>query len=311
MIVAATAAAAIVSEINRFLPPRFGLRDEALLFGGISFIFMIMKIFNLDNIREIIQRNIVSRFLMLSTALLFGWSATISLSYSIQIFSLPLIDDTLLAADKFIGCDYIKLMSWIKDHPKIADALGEIYNLFPALIVLLTLSDLALKNRSNIGERFFTSALIAFLLAFMICALLPAAGAASLLDSETAALATGATPLDCLYALRSGDMPQFSRAASGGLVSFPSMHVAIAVLALHATKAVRCLFLCVLPICAGFCITALTHGGHYLVDCFAGAAVAAAAIRLNITFHNFSVPHLQVGWLSFQRDLTCDVGGAA
>jgi hypothetical protein len=309
LIVAATATATAVSAINDFIGPQFGLWDELLVFGGAALLFVFISSINKHHAGAAIRSNIIFRFIALSSALVFGWSATLNLSYSIQIFAMPLEDDIFLAADRFLGFDYLSLMSWMEHHQELAINIGAVYHSFPIFIILLTLTDLALSDDVKLGERFFTSALIAFLLAFGICALLPAAGAASLLDPDTAALATGATPLDRLYALRSGTVHQFSRGAAGGLVSFPSMHVAIAVLALHATRRVRWLFLCVLPICLGFCITALTHGGHYLVDCFAGAAVAAVAIKLNSAFHNVSVPHYYVRVLS-RRGMTGDGSGA-
>jgi hypothetical protein len=280
-----------------------------LVFGSTALLFAFLGLINKHHVGVAVRSSIIYRFIALSSALVFGWSATINLSYSIQIFAMPLRDDIFLAADRYLGFDYFSLMSWMARHQELTTSLGAVYHSFPIFVILLTLTDLAFSDDVKLGERFFTSALIAFLLAFGICALLPAAGAASLLDPDTAALATGATPLDRLYALRSGDVHQFSRGAAGGLVSFPSMHVAIAVLALHATRRVRWLFLCVLPICLGFCITALTHGGHYLVDCFAGATVAAAAIKLNGAFHNVSVPRFHVRVLS-RRGMTGDVSGA-
>ncbi|MCJ2144529.1 phosphatase PAP2 family protein [Methylobacterium sp. E-066] len=289
----ATALATLVARINNFQLPIFEIQDGIFLYFSFNLVFKLMHVTKLYYIVNFIRKSVLFHLIEVLAILVFAWSATVNLSYSIQIFALPLRDDVFLAVDRTLGFDYVLLMTWMSHHRSLSNVLSEVYNLFPPLIILLTLSDLVLVGDMRVGERFFTSALIAFLLAFIICALLPAAGAASLLDPDTAALATGATPLDRLYALRSGDAHQFGRGAAGGLVSFPSMHVAIAILALYAARDVRWLFLCVLPISLGFCVTALTHGGHYLVDCFAGAAVAAAAIRLNNSFHAFSALRLQ------------------
>ncbi len=294
LIVATTAIATTVSAINNFVRPSFGLREEVVVFFGMVALFIMMRSMRRSNIYNNLKSSIVFRFIALSVGLVFGWSATINLSYSIQIFAMPLRDDIFLAADRLLGFDYAALMDWVAQHPRVATDLGFVYSIFPILIISLTLIDVVLSDDIKIGEYFFTSALTAFLIAFGICALLPAAGAASLLDPHTAAFATGATPLERLYALRSGDVHQFNRGEAGAMVSFPSMHVAIAVLALHATQGVRWLFLCVLPISLGFCVTALTHGGHYLVDCFAGAAVAVIAIKINSVFHGFVVPNFSI-----------------
>lgn len=62
-----------------------------------------------------------------------------------------------------------------------------------------------------------------------------------------------------------------------GLITFPSFHVAAAVLIAYAARGTPLAFLA-LVLNLVMAVSALSEGGHYLVDVLAGAAVAGLAI---------------------------------
>ena len=59
-----------------------------------------------------------------------------------------------------------------------------------------------------------------------------------------------------------------------GIVAFPSFHVILAILATRALWGIGKLRVCSAVLCVGICISTVATGWHYVIDVFAGIAVA-------------------------------------
>lgn len=211
----------------------------------------------------------------LATLSLIALSAMV-FSYGFQLLNFPLQDARLLAADRAIGFDQRGLLDWVEARPAAHAWISQAYFSF-AWQILLTVAGLALLCRPLPMEQF----LLAFGLAlFATCALSGLVPATSLVTSLRQHYGElrfgGASPVEHILALRDGSLRRLEVGQMGGIVSFPSFHVATAVLTTAAWRKTPVLWL-LIPVNVLLTVGALTEGAHYLVDLVAGAVVGTAA----------------------------------
>jgi hypothetical protein len=207
-----------------------------------------------------------------------GTSVAIALPYAVQTFNNPYQDAAFIAFDRALGFDYSSFIIWITSYPKIYVLLGIAYQQFARAAVLTLLFGMIFYRDRQIGTRFTAAFYIALMLATIVSGLYPCEGAVILLDPATAQLVTGASPLNHLRDLRSGvllHLPDDIR----GIISFPSMHVGLGLLMIYYTKGTKLFYLASIPALL-FIVTAVTHGAHYLADCFAAVPIVVVACVL-------------------------------
>lgn len=201
------------------------------------------------------------------------------LSYAVQTFAFPLQDDLYRAVDLFVGFDSIALITQVGTHPNLCLLMTGVYNLFLPSILAVVIAGSLWGVKFKISERAAISTMLAFVISAGLSSLFPAYGYAAFLAPELVKfVATGATPVAQLDAMRDGSMRILDLGEVRGIITFPSMHWALAIILLCTTYRLRWLFLAILPVSLGFMITALVQGGHYLADVFAGGFVGLLAV---------------------------------
>lgn len=191
-------------------------------------------------------------------------------SYLLVTLNLPLVDDTLASADKALGFDWPAAYDWVGRRRilRIPLILGYASLIPQLLMLLLVLNFRRMLVRSWELMWLFIAAALACIL---ISAAAPAAGAYAYyhLGMED--------PYVAAYAgLRAGTLKIFGDMQ--GVVQFPSLHVALAVIFAYCARGIRWFF--PLMVLLNILLVAGTPamGGHHLADVLAGALLAAGCI---------------------------------
>lgn len=191
-----------------------------------------------------------------ATAFLVAFTALAApLSYIAAMADLPLIDDTLARADHALGFDWQAWHDFIGDPLVLRIAYA---SFMPqcALVVLLVRHPGA----------YVRAVCLASLIAIAVSAILPAAGAST---------ATEWYPV--FAGLRDGSVRTLTGLGAQGIISFPSLHAALAVIVAIAlwptvarwpALALNALLLIATPTC----------GAHYLVDVLAGVVLGVLSV---------------------------------
>lgn len=214
------------------------------------------------------RASLVTEYFLLTLAA----TATFGLiSYLSMATNRPLEDGVLLAADRAIGFDWLSDYRWLVHHPAPARILQVAYNslVYQGLYFGVLFGIMA--KRHDLREMFWL-VLIAGVLTSAGATFFPAMGPFKLFGIK-------AEFLPAMEQLRSGHL-HFALAKLTGVVSFPSFHTTMALLYMYAFSrtgvigwSVGLLNVVMLPAIPFF-------GGHYLVDMFAGAAVAGVSLAL-------------------------------
>jgi hypothetical protein len=196
------------------------------------------------------------------------------LSYLLATLALSLRDEPLASADNALGFQWVIIFQWVSHHPLIHYLLSASYqSLTPETIVLAIW--LSWERRDQQVQDFFWIAYLAGLQTSILSALVPAAGAFVQYGEPDRAVW-----LHDLTTLRSGSNLHFVLAEMTGIVTFPSFHTVLAMLAIYIARgsgAVGCLFV-VWNVIMLLAIPSI--GGHYFVDMIGGGIVLATSIGL-------------------------------
>ncbi len=204
------------------------------------------------------------------------------LSYVGTSLNLPLLDAQFASADAALGLNWLAVLSFTDAHPAFGMILCTAYfsSMLQMVAVLIILSGTRQVDRLRDFLILFTATGTITILASIV---FPAAGAfvfhnppAELRD--VVGQAAGIWHLEHFEALRSGAMRTIKPSAVEGLITFPSFHTALAVITAWAFWRTAYLAMPVLGINIFVIAATVPVGGHYFVDVFAGAAIAAACI---------------------------------
>lgn len=210
------------------------------------------------------------------------------LTYHAASFRLPFQDATLVAIDRSLGIEWLKIAgavcgtSWLE--PVLAFAYRSSMTQVLVLVPLLSL----LGRRQRLSE-FLGLFVVTGTIVCVLSALVPAEAAffhfSPSVVCEQARIDGTLRYHPDLLAIRGGGLPPLDFKNLTGIVTFPSFHTILAILVIYATWTVPfvrwpALILNLLVIAA-----TLPLGGHYFIDVVAGAAIAVASIlairRLN------------------------------
>lgn len=192
-------------------------------------------------------------------------------SYLSMTTGRPLADNSLMAADRAIGFDWNASYQWLTHHARVATVLQFAYNsLVYQGLYFGVLFGIMGKRREL--EEMFWFVLVAGIITSAGAALFPALG-----PFKTYGVRSEFLPV--MEQLRAGNL-HFALGKLTGVVSFPSFHTTMAILYMYGFSragaigwVAAILNLVMLPAIPFF-------GGHYLVDMFAGGAVAALSLGI-------------------------------
>jgi PAP2 superfamily len=219
---------------------------------------------------------------LVGTAIFTGFTAVSSI-FIFALFPLPnpLIDPTLIELDAAMGYDWSAFVSWLAGYPTLALVLGYIYH--SSLVqILLTIILLAALSRELALHRFLFVGILTLIFAVTIWWLVPSVGPSAFQSiSEADRLATGLyfNPAYGAYLLDLVEVGprMISPEVVTGVVAFPSYHMIMALMVVWFTRGTFA-FLPALGTNIAMVPATLTHGGHHLIDLFAGLVVFALAV---------------------------------
>ncbi|MBR1245110.1 phosphatase PAP2 family protein [Bradyrhizobium sp. AUGA SZCCT0274] len=174
-----------------------------------------------------------------------------------------------MAADTAIGFDWLSFFNWVKARPAIDLTFAIAYDSAIVQIAVL-LVVLNVTGRLDRAREFIWLLVLTIFITVPLSGIFPAECPWSYFGVEDR---VDAYHLADFTALRSGQMPQISLANAKGLITFPSFHASLGLI-WPMPAGVFPIFV----VLNAVMISALTSGGHYLVDIIAGLAIVPAAV---------------------------------
>lgn len=216
-----------------------------------------------------------------STAQIVAFSAVgAPLSYLAASLNFPLYDHWFEAADKALGLDWFRLLDWLKGHATAGFLLRLVYvSLMPqTLVVILALS---LAGRFAALRIFVLAFVFAALVTIAISAFWPAQGVwllHGMTASDGRSMPVSATSWPVFLGLRDGTFRLLMAGGAEGIITFPSLHSALALIlavALWPLPALRWIGVGLNTI---MMVSIPIDGSHYFTDMLAGIVIAVACL---------------------------------
>jgi membrane-associated phospholipid phosphatase len=202
------------------------------------------------------------------------------LSYVGAAADLPLRDNDMIWIDRHLGFDWLAVMSGLDHLPRLLDVLNGAYATFTAQLVGAALV-LVVAGRMRDLDRFFIVFACASISAEALSVLVPTLGPIwGLADNArfTNVPTLGRTTAEIVLALRDKTLGTIDFEAVNGIISFPSMHAAVAIIVPYTLRWNRWIFWPIVALNAVMLASAVPSGNHYLADVIAGVALAVMAI---------------------------------
>lgn len=191
--------------------------------------------------------------------------------------ALPLVDSELIQWDAILGFDWIALMNILSNHPIL---ISIFYGIYPTLTfqMFLIVPALFLAKQELRCWTFVLAWGLALACSMTLFPLYPAVGPIVFHEFQLPGIPFKNDHMDVFLAVRDGSLRELGAATIRGMVTFPSFHVAGAVLLGWAAVGLRILRWPFFALNAIMLVSAIPIGGHYLVDVIAGAVIAMLAI---------------------------------
>jgi hypothetical protein len=195
--------------------------------------------------------------------------------------AIPLQDAAFDAIDRALGLDWMALLAWMNDAPVLYAMLRPIYS---SLTLQMTLAVLCLAYTGRLlWLRAYTLAfMLAALITIAISGVLPAAGVwlhYGLTEADSPrVLPVVSTVWPVFTGLRDGSMRALVAVGAEGVITFPSLHAALAVIMIAALWPIAVLRWVILTVNTIMLAATPIDGAHYFIDVFAGVAVAALSM---------------------------------
>jgi hypothetical protein len=195
----------------------------------------------------------------------------------------PTVDSWLLRADAVLGIQVETVVRSFARHPAIIAILNWVYNASSLAVVGLIAAQLAGGRRRLVWEMLATIVIAMQVIALCSIAT-PAIGAMNvtgMMDLQGNGLPAGAGVyhLQAFQHFYAGTDPVLRLSDMNGLVTFPSFHTVLALMATQALAETRWRWLAV-GWTAAVIVSTIPIGGHYVIDLVAGFAIWAAAAAI-------------------------------
>jgi membrane-associated phospholipid phosphatase len=202
------------------------------------------------------------------------------LSYVCARLSLPLWDREIISADLYFGFSWLTAAEWFDHAPILLHVLNAAYATFTGQLIVTAVLLLAAGRLREI-DRYFVTFICASLLAETASLLFPTLGPASSMASAVSfdhLSAIGRTTADIVLALRNGSLTIIDARALDGIISFPSLHAAVAILIPYHLRWSKPLLWLGAGLNVLMLVSAIPCGNHYLTDVLGGVLIAGLAI---------------------------------
>jgi membrane-associated phospholipid phosphatase len=193
---------------------------------------------------------------------------------------LPLRDADMIWIDRHLGFDWIQIMRGFDHQRLLLSLMDGAYATFTAQLIGTVLLLIAFRSTREL-DRFFVTFICASVFAELASVLAPTVGPMlalahndSFLHLHTLGRATG----QIVLGLRSGSVRVIDLNAIDGIISFPSLHAAVAVIVPYTLRWNKPLFWPILVLNCVMLASAIPSGNHYLADVLGGIVVAVFAI---------------------------------
>jgi len=202
-------------------------------------------------------------------------SATCILSYLVITIHMPLTDYYLAAADRALGLDWPGMYAWVTARPWLNMGMRIVYMCLIPQIVLLQFT-LVFRGQITRGWELLWLFVFTCIGCVFFSGVWPAEGAFSYYH-----VGLDEPYLREFAALYDGSFTTIgAKGGMQGLVTFPSLHMALAIIFPYAARGVPVLFPLLLILDILIAATTPAIGGHHFADLWGGAVLALASIWL-------------------------------
>jgi membrane-associated phospholipid phosphatase len=207
------------------------------------------------------------------------WSLVFSNLYLIPVhivarFPTDFHDRLLARADRALGLEVPEVLAFMKDYPRLNQFLDGCYHLLLPLIVLAIVLP-PLCGHMRRAKEYIVAGSVAVLITLPLFAVFQAEGPWSRYGypprpDQQKYIAT-------LSYLKTDQWFDLHLEQTEGLITFPSFHAVLAVLAAFALRPIRCVRWPAAVLAGLIVVSTVTTGWHYVADVVAGVLIAAAA----------------------------------
>jgi hypothetical protein len=203
-------------------------------------------------------------------------------NYMLIPFAGERIDAELMRVDAILGYDWAVYVAWMAQHGWLMPVLGAIYiSSLPQLIVVTVI--LGFSRRREQLHRFMLTGIFGALTAIAIWGIAPSSGPSAVVTVAEAVAANASLVVTPAYGaelnrLFAEGVILLSPRDTLGLIAFPSFHTVMALMSVWFIPRRAALFLPFLTVNILMMPAILLHGGHHLVDLFAGIILFAFAL---------------------------------
>jgi hypothetical protein len=219
----------------------------------------------------------VAEVLFVTFAMVLLTNVLVPMQYGALALGVPYADPWLAKGDAWLGISVPVVNTWTWAHPGMALAAKITYFTFAPQMLLTVLILAVQRERDQLWE---------FAFHFHVC-LIMTIGALGILPAVHASAHYGFLPsIDMtrmvaqIRGFHDGTMTVVRFDDLDGLVSFPSFHMAGALLVTWAFRHQRTIFIALIVLNAGLALSTVMTGEHYVVDVLAAIPLVAASIAL-------------------------------
>ncbi|MGH6770604.1 MAG: phosphatase PAP2 family protein [Xanthobacteraceae bacterium] len=192
----------------------------------------------------------------------------------------PLQDHAFDVADRALGFDWMAVLDWMNEMPTTFALLRLVYGSLTLQMALAVLC-LAFAGRLLWLRTYTLAFLLAALITIVVSALLPASGVwlhYGLTEADSPHVVPGVSTVWPVFTgLRDGSVRTLVATDAEGVITFPSLHSALAVIMIAALWPIPIVRWIVLLLNVAMLAATPIDGSHYLTDVIAGVAVAAVS----------------------------------
>jgi hypothetical protein len=195
--------------------------------------------------------------------------ASCALVTGIQYTPFPSIDPALARWDERLGYDTVAVLHWVAAHPALRFCLNRVYESTDLLLILAPLIAVW-KGDRRVMRVYLHAVVYTFLAGCLFYYFFPSSGPASVYSSPDFRPIQRATFMKFVQVHNRLPVTTYL----GGMIAFPSFHVAWSVLLTGVTRPHRRLFLAAAAWNALVIVSTVLLGWHYAVDVPSGIALA-------------------------------------